>query len=55
MTLHDWIGLIITLAVFFLMIGAYWYVFHPKNKEKLESQRHIPIDEDRIDTEKNDE
>lgn len=46
MTLHDWIGLIITVATFFLMVFAYVYVFHPKNREKLESQRHIPIDDD---------
>lgn len=46
MTQHDWIGLIITVAVFFLMIYAFVYVFHPKNKAKFESQRHIPIDAD---------
>jgi len=46
MTLHDWIGLIMTVAVFFLMVFAYVYVFHPKNREKLESQRHIPMDDD---------
>lgn len=55
MTLNDWIGTIVTVAIFLLMIWAYVYVFHPKNKEKLESQRHIPIDEDSIDTEKNNE
>lgn len=52
MTLNDWIGVIMTVAVFFLMIWAYVYAFHPKNKEKLEAQRYIPIDEDSIDTEK---
>ncbi len=46
MTLNDWIGTIVTVAVFFLMIWAYVYTFHPKNKEKLESQRHIPLDDD---------
>lgn len=49
MTLHDWIGLVITVAIFFLMIFAFVYVFHPKNKAKFESQRHIPLD---VDTEK---
>ena len=34
------------IVVFFLMIWAYVYTFHPKNKEKLESQRHIPLDDD---------
>lgn len=52
MTLHDWIGLIITVAVFILMIFVYVYVFHPKNRNKLESQRHLPLDDDdRVDTE----
>ena len=51
MTLNDWVGLIVTVTVFCLMIWAYVYVFHPKNKEKLESQRHLPDDEDRNDTE----
>ena len=51
MSLHDWIGLIITIVITLLMILAYVYVFHPKNKEKFESQRHLPDDEDRIDTE----
>jgi hypothetical protein len=30
------------------MIWAYVYTFHPKNKEKLESKRHIPLDEDHL-------
>ena len=46
MTLNDWAGLIITVGVFFLMIWAYVYTFHPKNKEKLESKRTIIFDED---------
>ena len=52
MTLHDWIGMIVTVGVFLLMVVAYVYVFRPSNKEKLESQRHIPLEEDdRFDTE----
>ncbi|MCG6970230.1 MAG: cbb3-type cytochrome c oxidase subunit 3 [Gammaproteobacteria bacterium] len=46
MTLQDWLGLIVTIVVFLLMIGLYVYVFHPANKEKLEAQRYIPLDED---------
>jgi len=46
MTFNDWIGTIVTVAIFFLMIWAYVYAFHPKNKEKFESQRHIPLDDD---------
>ncbi|WP_455203179.1 cbb3-type cytochrome oxidase subunit 3 [Kaarinaea lacus] len=45
MTLQDWLGLIVTVVVFFLMIGLYVYVFHPSNKERLEAQRHIPLDD----------
>ena len=46
MTLNDWIGTIVTVAITFLMIWAYVYTFHPKNKEKFESLRHIPMDDD---------
>lgn len=42
MTLHDWIGLVMTVAAFFLMIWAYVHVFHPKNKAKFEAQRGMP-------------
>lgn len=51
MTLNDWVGLIVTVGIFLLMIWAYVYTFHPANKEKLESQKHIPLDDDRFDTE----
>jgi len=46
MTLNDWVGLIVTVATLGLMIWAYIYALSPKNKEKLESQRHIPLDDD---------
>ncbi|KPJ91719.1 MAG: hypothetical protein AMJ55_11170 [Gammaproteobacteria bacterium SG8_15] len=46
MTLHDWLGLGITIVVFFVMIALYIYIFHPSNKEKLEAHRHIPLDDD---------
>ena len=51
MTLHDWLGLGITIVVFFMMIAIYVYIFHPANKERFESQRFIPLDEDRISAE----
>lgn len=50
MTLHDWIGTIITVAVFLLMIGVYVYVFNPKHKNELEAQRNIPLDEGHLET-----
>jgi uncharacterized iron-regulated membrane protein len=46
MTLYDWLGLGVTLVVFFVMIGLYVYIFHPSNKEWLESQRHLPADDE---------
>ena len=46
MTLNNWIGTIVTVIIFCLMIWAYVYTFHPKNKEKLESQRHIIFEND---------
>jgi len=49
MTLQDWLGLVVTIVVFLLMIGLYVYVFHPANKAKLEAHRHIPLDEDFMD------
>ena len=53
LTPSDWVGIITTVVVFFLMIALYAYVLHPTNKARLESKRHIPIDDDRIDTEEN--
>lgn len=46
MTQHDWVGLIMTIAVFFVMLGLYLYVFHPANKERFEKQRYIPLDDE---------
>jgi cytochrome c oxidase cbb3-type subunit IV len=48
MTTNDWIGTVITVVAFFLMVGLYVYVLRPKNREKYESRRFIPLeDEDR--------
>ena len=46
MTTSDWVGMILTVVVFLLMVALYVYVLRPKNREKLESQRFIPMDED---------
>jgi len=46
MTASDWVGTILTVVIFLLMIVAYFQVFRPKNREKLESKRFIPFDED---------
>lgn len=48
LTLHDWIGLVMTVTVFLLMIAIYVYVLNPKRKAELEAQRYIPLDEDEL-------
>lgn len=51
MTFHDWLGLIITIIVFALMIFVYLYVFNPANKDKLEARRYLPLQEDELSAE----
>jgi cytochrome c oxidase cbb3-type subunit IV len=51
MTMNDWLGLIVTVGVFIMMIVAYVHVFNPRNRDILESKKHLPID-DESDTEK---
>jgi len=46
MTPQDWIGTILTVVVFLLMVGLYFYALRPKNRERLEAQRHIPFEGD---------
>lgn len=41
MTLNDWIGTIVTVCVFVLMVYVFVQVLHPKNKTALESRRHL--------------
>ena len=46
MTPQDWIGTILTVVVFLLMVGLYFYTLRPKNRERLEAQRFIPFEGD---------
>ena len=46
MTASDWIGSVLTVVIFTLRIVEYLQVFRPKNREKLESNRFIPFEED---------
>ena len=46
MTASDWVGTILTVVIFLLMILAYFQVFRPKNRERLEARKHIPFEED---------
>lgn len=53
MTTNDWIGTILTVVIFLLMVGLYVYVLRPKNRDKLESHRFIPMDDDLDSGDKN--
>lgn len=46
MTANDWIGTILTVIIFLLMLGMYIWVLRPKNKDKLEAHRNLPLDDD---------
>jgi cytochrome c oxidase cbb3-type subunit IV len=46
MTTSDWIGTILTVVVFVLMVVAYFQVFRPKNRDRLEARKYIPFEED---------
>ena len=46
MTTNDWIGTILTVVIFLLMVGLYVYVLRPKNREKFESKKYIPLDDE---------
>lgn len=48
MTTNDWIGTILTVVVFLLMVGLYVYALRPKNRDKLEANRFIPLDDDEV-------
>ncbi|MCG6942187.1 MAG: cbb3-type cytochrome c oxidase subunit 3 [Thiohalocapsa sp.] len=49
MTAADWVGTILTVVIFIAMLVAYFQVFRPKNRESLESRKHILFEEDRDD------
>jgi len=49
MTTNDWVGTILTVVVFLLILVAYIYALYPKNRDKLEAQRFIPLDDEQFD------
>lgn len=51
MTAQDWLGLLLTVFVFILLFGVYWWVLSPKNKEKIESHRMMVVDEEKMNAE----
>jgi len=46
MTGTDWVGLILTVVVFVLMVVLYFWVLNPKNKKEIESHRTMLMDDD---------
>ncbi len=54
MTATDWVGTILTVVIFVLMVVAYFQVFRPKNRDRLEAKKHIPFDDDHEDRGDND-
>lgn len=52
MTATDWWGLIVTIAIFFLMVGLYIWVFKPGSKDKLEKHCDFVLKEDSENWEK---
>jgi len=46
MTATDWVGTILTVVIFLLMVGLYVHVLRPKNRDKFEKKKFIPMDED---------
>lgn len=47
MTAADWFGTILTVIVFFLMLGLYIWVLRPKNKDKIEAHRTMLLEDDK--------
>lgn len=50
MTTTDWVGTIITVVIFLLMVGLYVHVLRPKNRDKFESKKFIPVDDEHLDS-----
>lgn len=46
MTTNDWVGTILTVVIFLLMLGVYLYVLNPKKRAELESRKYIPLDDE---------
>lgn len=47
MTPADWAGVILTLISATALFIAYYKIFHPQNKDSLESHRYHLIDHDK--------
>lgn len=52
MTATDWFGMIVTVVIFLALLLLFFWVFRPKNKQRLESHRTMPLDEPKLESEK---
>ncbi|MCP4992304.1 MAG: cbb3-type cytochrome c oxidase subunit 3 [Gammaproteobacteria bacterium] len=50
MTTSDWVGTILTVVIFLLMVGLYVYVLRPAKRDHFESQKNIPLDDENINS-----
>jgi len=50
MTTNDWVGTILTVVIFLLMLGLYVYVLRPKKRDHFEKQKYIPMDDEQINS-----
>ena len=50
MTATDWVGTVLTVVIFVLMVVAYVYAYRPKNKDKLEERKFLLDDGERLDS-----
>lgn len=50
MTTNDWVGTILTVVIFLLMLGLYVYVLRPKKRDHFEKQKHIPMDDEQMNS-----
>ncbi|WP_210394910.1 cbb3-type cytochrome c oxidase subunit 3 [Motiliproteus sediminis] len=50
MTATDWVGTILTVVIFILMVIAYVYAYRPGNKAKLEERKYLVDDDERLDS-----
>lgn len=46
MTPTDWFGTLLTVAVSLALAIAYFQVFRPKNRDRLEARKYLPFAED---------
>jgi len=49
MTATDWVGTILTVVIFILMVIAYVYAYRPANKETLEQRKYLLDDDEQLE------